>query len=147
MIPPREVNVRRAIGRGRESGNARVEGLPRQRSPRCGKIAEGEMGLQARNWFAIELGVRVDEIVQGIALLLGREANITARGEEHAIVVMSPEQIVALGGVLGGFGGVDGNPTGTLKIKLRPTVIAGDIPFRVGFGKREADFIMPIKRE
>ena len=47
------------------------------------------MRRQARKRFPIEFGVRVNEVIQGIALLQGREANVAAIGKEGAMVIVS----------------------------------------------------------
>ena len=61
------------------------------------------MGLQARNRLSIKLGIGIDEIVQRIALLLGREADIAAIAEEDAILVVGAKEIVVFRGILPGF--------------------------------------------
>jgi len=60
------------------------------------KITERKVRLQAGERFAIEFGVRVDEVIQGRAFLQGREANVATIGEEDAIVVVGAEEILSL---------------------------------------------------
>src|SRR5215471_11852946 len=73
-------------------------------SGRCGpcrrEVAEREMRLQASKGLTVEFCIRIDEIVQRLALLQRTEANVAAQREEDAIVVVGAEEIVALGGIL-----------------------------------------------
>ena len=91
------------------------------------KITERKAGLQAGKRFAIQFGVRVDEVIQGIALLKGRKTNVAAEGKQEQIVVVGTEEILSLSRILGGFRGVDGNPTGASRIEFCPAMVAGNV--------------------
>src|SRR5260370_4529599 len=105
-----------------------------------GNVAERKVRLQIFHRLAIRLRVRIDKIVQGIALLIGREANVAAVGEENAIGVVRTEEEVALGGILPGLRSVHGDPSDAVEIKFRPAMVAWDIAFRLAFGQWETDF-------
>jgi hypothetical protein len=96
--------------------------------------------LEAGEGLAVEFGVGIDEIVEGIAVLLGRKAEVAAVGEEDAVDVVGAEEIVALGGIFPRFGGVNGNPAKAIEVELCPAVIAGDVAFGLRFGERETNF-------
>ena len=87
------------------------------------------MGLKTGDGLAIEFGVGIDEIVEGIAMLIGREAEVAAVGEEDAVDVMRAKEIVALGGIFPGFGSIDGNPANAIEIELGPAVVTGNVSF------------------
>ena len=98
------------------------------------------MGLEAGDGLAVEFSVGVNEVVERVTLLFGREAEVTAIGEENAVGIVSTEEIIAPGGIFRGFGSIDGNPAGSVEVELGPAVVAGDITFGFGFGERETDF-------
>src|SRR5712692_4047718 len=85
-------------------------------------------------------GVGINEIIERVAFLIGRKANISPIGEEHAIGIQRPEKIVLLFGMLGSFRGVDRYPANAADIKFRPAMIAGDLAFALSRGNLETDF-------
>src|SRR6266849_1196791 len=101
---------------------------------RHGNVAEGKVRLQIVRRFAIRLRVGIDKIIQGIALLVGREADVAAVGEENAVGIVRAEEKVALGGIFPGFGSIHGNPPDAVEIKLRPAMVARDVTFSLAFG-------------
>jgi len=45
---------------------------------------------------AVKFGVRVDEKVEGVALLRGLQSNIATEAEHHTILVRGAEEVIAL---------------------------------------------------
>jgi hypothetical protein len=79
----------------RRNKQCRIGKLPRGgiASGHCRReVAEREVRLQARKGLTVEFRIRVDEIVQGVPFLQGRQANVAAGGEEDAIVVVAPKK-------------------------------------------------------
>ena len=89
---------------------SRKKSATRRGALACRNVAERKVGLQIFHRLAIRFRVRVDKIVQRIASLIGRETDVAAVGEENAVGVVRAKEIVALGGILPGFGGVDWDP-------------------------------------
>src|SRR5271170_3532726 len=81
-------------------GSTGKNGARRNRQPglvrRGGEIAEGEVGLQGGERLAVQLRIGIDEVVEGIAVLVGRQPEVTAVSEEDAVDVMGSEEIVPL---------------------------------------------------
>src|SRR5260370_24282588 len=105
-----------------------------------GNVAERKVRLQISHRPAIRLRVRIDKVIQGIALLVGREANVAAIGEENAVGVVRTEEEVALGRILPGLGSVHWDPANPGEIKFRPAMVARDVAFRLALGQGETDF-------
>src|SRR5579872_340089 len=105
-----------------------------------GDVAEGEVRLEVLHWLAVDLGIRVDEIVEGIAFLVGRKVNVAAVGEENTVNVVRAEEVIVLGGIFPGFGGINGHPADAIEIKLGPAVIARNVAFGFAFGQGKTDF-------
>jgi hypothetical protein len=93
-------------------------------------FAEREVGLEASEGFTVQFRIRVDEVVERVAFLVGGQTNVATVCEKDAIDVMGTEEIVALGRIFPSFGGIDRNPSNTTEIKLRLAVIAGYVAFR-----------------
>src|SRR5260370_37221902 len=77
---------------------------------RRSNIAESEVRLQIFQRLSVRLRVGIDEVVERIALLIGRETDVAAVGEENAVDVVRAEEEVALGGVLPGLRSGHWNP-------------------------------------
>src|SRR6267154_2258823 len=91
----------------------------------CGysSILKGEFRFQ-RERLAVHFRVRIDKVVQRIALLRRVQTNVSADGKLHAIVVMGAEKIILLLRMLPGLGRIHRNPSIRRDIKLRPAVIS-----------------------
>src|SRR6185437_272470 len=63
------------------------------------------------------------------------EANVAAQTEHYAIRIDRSKEVVDLLPVLPGLGGVDGNPSDSSDVKLRPAMVTGDL--RVSGGGRQ----------
>src|SRR5260370_10716526 len=105
---------------------------------RCGEllrrnVTERKVRLQIFHRLAVHLRVGIDKVIQGIALVLGREADVTAVGEENAIGVVRAEEEVTLSGILPGFGSIHRYPTDAAKIKFSPAMLAVDVAFGLAF--------------
>src|SRR5260370_2103366 len=101
---------------------------------RCGEllrrnVTERKVRLQIFHRLAIRLRIGIDKVIQGIALVLGREADVTAVGEENAIRVVRAEEEVAPGGILPGFGSLQPYPTHAPKLKLTPAMVNPALAF------------------
>src|SRR5271157_2700828 len=88
---------------------------------------------------AVNLDVRIDEIVQRRAVLFGRERDVAPGGELDAVGVHAAKEIVFLLLGLPCLRDVHRNPSGPGGIKLSPAVIAGNVALVLVLGKREAD--------
>src|SRR5713226_2283839 len=102
-------------------------------------VLEGKLELQ-RERLSIQLRVRIDKIVERVALLRRIQANVSSNGELHAIVVMCSEEIVFLIRMLPSLRGVHGDPAVGFQIELRPTVVARDGTFVLVGRKGKTDF-------
>src|SRR5205807_7435509 len=86
------------------------------------------------------LRVRINKVVERLARRRGIEADVAAGRELHAIVVVGPEKVAFLVRMLPCFGGIHGNPSVRLQIKLRPAVITGNGSSMLVGREREPDF-------
>src|SRR5260370_5834320 len=75
-----------------------------------------------------------------MALLIGREVNVAAVGEENAVGVVRTKEEIALGRILPGLGSVHWHPANPGEIKFRPAMVARDVAFRLALGQGETDF-------
>src|SRR5579864_960055 len=75
----------------------------------------------------IHLGVRINEIVQPLVLLLRIEQQVAPFGQFHAVLIVRAKEILTLRGILGRLGGIHRHSADAPSIELRPTVIAGDL--------------------
>src|SRR5579864_7512087 len=89
---------------------------------------------------AARFRVRIDEVIERVAFLIGRKTNIAPVSKKHAIGIQRAEKIVFLLGMLGGFGGVDGDPPNTVDKEFRPAMIARDFAFALPRGNLETNF-------
>src|ERR1051326_8721505 len=87
----------------------------------------------------INLRIRIDEVVQRIAMLPRCEHHITTLGELDAILIVMTEEILALIGILGRLRCIDWNPAHALRIELGPAMVACDPSLPPVGGQREAD--------
>lgn len=71
---------------------------------------------------AIDLSIRINEIIQRIALLLRTQDHIPALGELHAILVVRAEKVFAPVGILGGFRGIHRDPADSLGVEFGPAM-------------------------
>ena len=106
----------------------------------CRNIAERKVRLQVLHRLAIGLRVGIDKIIQGIALLVGRQADVAAIGVENAVRVVRAEEEVALGGIFPGLRGIHRDPADSDEIEFGPTMVARDLAFGLALGQRETDF-------
>jgi L-ribulose-5-phosphate 3-epimerase len=88
---------------------------------------------------AVHFGVRIDEVVERIALLLRGQDEVAAARKFHAVFVVNAEVVFAPRRVLRRFGGIDGNSADAFGVEFRPAVIAGDLALAAVGGKRKAD--------
>lgn len=76
---------------------------------------------------AVLLRIGIDEVVKRRALLIRAEAQVAARGELQAIVIVSAEEIDALFWMFPRFRSVYGDPADPFDVELRPAMIAGNL--------------------
>src|SRR5882762_9072044 len=86
-------------------------------------ILKGEFRFQ-RERLAVHFRVRINKIVQRIALLRRVQTNVSPDGKLHAIVVMGAEEIILLLRMLPSLGRIHRNPSIRRDIKFRPAVIS-----------------------
>jgi len=103
-------------------------------------VAERKVGLQAFHWQAVHFRIGIDEIVEGITHLLGGKADVAAVREENAVDVVRSKEIVVLGRIFPGFGGIDGYPSDAIELNAGPAVVARYVAFGFTFGEGKADF-------
>ena len=75
----------------------------------------------------IDFDVRIDKVVQWLAVLRRIQAQIAPHAELHAIYVVRSEEVVALLRMLPRLGDVDRNPSLAVDVEIGPAVIAGDL--------------------
>src|SRR5581483_2802987 len=89
-------------------------------------ILERECDRHVGIFFAADLDIRINEVVQSGPGLRRLEAQVAADGELHAIGVALAKVVVVQVTMFPGFGDVDGHPSLGIEIEVRPAVIAGD---------------------
>src|SRR5713101_8603542 len=104
-----------------------------------GQVAEGEVRLQLAESLPVQLGVRIDEVVQRLAALLGPEPDVAPEREEDAVRIVRAKEIVALGGVLPGLRSVHRHPAEALEVELGPAVVARYVAFGLVLRQGKAD--------
>src|SRR5229473_1125282 len=102
-------------------------------------VLERELGLQGER-LSVQLCIGIDEVVERIALLRRVEADVSSDGKLQAIVVMRPEEIILLVGVLPSFRRVNRDPAIGLDIELRPAVISRYRPIMLIRRQRKTNF-------
>src|SRR5438445_5454116 len=90
-------------------------------------VLERELGFH-RERLSVQLRVRIDEVVEWIALLRWVQPDVSSDSKLQAIVVMRAEEVVFLLWVLPSFRRVNRYPTVGLDIELRPAVISVSCP-------------------
>src|SRR5271169_4017179 len=103
-------------------------------------FAKRKFLIKCRVRLPVDFDIGVDEIVERRPVLLGRQGQIAANGELHAVRIQRAEKVIVLGRILPGFGDIHRNPARAAHIKFRPTMVTGDFTLLRVFGKREADF-------
>ena len=62
-----------------------------------------ERPINPRKWLPVRFGVRVDEVIEGVAFLFRIECEVTAAREFDAVLIVRPEEIVPPLRVFGRF--------------------------------------------
>src|SRR5437868_4422433 len=89
-------------------------------------ISEREFQFYVRILFGIDFNIRIDKVIQSIALLRGIQFQVPPQRELDSISVMRTKKIILLLGMLPGFRDIDRNPTVFRIEKFGPAVVAGD---------------------
>src|SRR6185437_10658035 len=113
------------------------------RALRCGGrrlILKCVVAFDRGEGLAVELRVRIDEVVERFAALRWAKAYVAAQAEHDAVLVRRAEEIVLLFGMLPSLRGVQRNPSNSLHVEFGPAVIAGYRAFVRILGQRESDF-------
>ena len=71
---------------------------------------------------AVDLDVRINEVIQRWAVLLRGQRDVAPSGELYTIRVNAAEKIVPLLLCFPGFGDVNGNPADLLRVELGPAI-------------------------
>src|SRR5216683_7112697 len=102
-------------------------------------VLERELGLQCER-LSVQLCIRIDEVVERIAPLRWVEADVSSDRKLQAIVIMRPEEIILLIGVLPSFGSIHRDPAVGLDIELCPAVISRYSPIMLIGRQRKTNF-------
>src|SRR5580704_5077446 len=102
-------------------------------------VLERELGLQCER-LSVQLCIRIDEVIERTALLRWVEADVSSDSKLQSIVVMRPEEIIPLVGMLPSFGGIHRDPAVGFDIELRPTVISRYSPIMLIGRQRKTNF-------
>src|SRR5256884_7510211 len=102
-------------------------------------ILKRELGFN-RERLSIQFRIRIDEVVERIALLRWVEADISSNSKLQAIVVMRPEEIVFLVWMFPSFRRVNRDPAVGHDIEFRPAVISRYSPIMLISRQRKTYF-------
>src|SRR5260370_40955429 len=91
------------------SSQASQASAPRASIAATRSIMERELGFH-RERLSIQLGVRIDKVVERVTLLQRVETTVSYHTKLHAVVVMRPEEIVLLLRTLRSLRGVHRDP-------------------------------------
>lgn len=90
-------------------------------------IDERELVIDGRMPLTVDLGIGIDEEVQGRSLLGGRECQMPAAAELQPVLIVMAEEVCVLGRILRRLAGVHGHPAPVLDIELGPAMVTGDL--------------------
>ena len=95
----------------------------------------------AKHWIllAVHFHVRIDKVIQRLALLRRIQPQIAAHAELHAVHVVRAEEVVAFLRMLPRLGDVHRNPSFAVDVKIGPAVVAGDLGGMFVGRQRESD--------
>src|SRR5688572_20502701 len=116
----------------RRAPGGRVSGRRRRTTSRS-DVLEGELARDRvlRGLFAVDLAVRVDEVVERLPLLLRHEVDVAAGGDLDAIdgqpAEVELDHVGARVGDLVGLADVDRHPAAAVGEELGPAVVPGDL--------------------
>ena len=91
-------------------------------------------------FLSVQLNVRINKIIQTLAVLPGLKLDVASDRELHPVYIMRAKEVVALFLMLPGFRDIDWYPSPIVGIELGPAVVTGNFALAVVIGKGKTDF-------